>query len=88
MPPRQLLPDFEGLYPDLLRINKQMHSEASPVLYARNCFEFVYFDTLGKDVHDTNFLSGMEWLVGLESLSQCRLVGNAPPPSLSLVTLA
>jgi hypothetical protein len=35
------LPQFKGLYPDLLRVSKQVHSEASPLLYAENCFRFV-----------------------------------------------
>ncbi|ELR08388.1 hypothetical protein VC83_03531 [Pseudogymnoascus destructans] len=29
-----------GLYPALLRINKQAHGEASPLLYSNNCFQF------------------------------------------------
>jgi hypothetical protein len=33
-----------------------IHSEASPVLCAKNRFRFVDFDTPGKDVHDANFL--------------------------------
>lgn len=30
----------DSLYPALLRINKQTHGEASPLLYSNNCFQF------------------------------------------------
>jgi hypothetical protein len=32
----------DGLCPAILRVNKKAHSEASPLLYSNNRFEFIY----------------------------------------------
>lgn len=38
--PFMFQPKGYGLYPVLLRLNKQIYREASPILYSNNCFRF------------------------------------------------
>lgn len=48
----------DGLTPQLLRLNKQAHSEAGPVLYSQNVFRFpnLWKNIAGKIVHTRVFL--------------------------------
>ena len=69
-----------GLYPAILCVSREIHREASPVLYSSNCFRFPeVFPTLSEPTR-AHISPCPSTLLALDLVGQCKLLQKGADP--------